>query len=1192
MSVADESPTADARERLERFCSGFLADRVVARSIRSDSDPESEPPQKDKYGFALPSTHPYPGLRSFTTREARLFFGRQAEADELRGRLSASNVVVVLGGSGSGKSSLVLAGVLPRLNDVGRIPSRTGRWYAATFRPGDSPCERIIQAIWTDICQPLLSLDGGPLAFTEIMLPSHGPGPAGVETIKSKIFSLLKPEGSLTIAGIVAFLDTLEAVDERLAKLRSSLRSGRINLLLLIDQFEELFRDRLRRDKKEDIERVVDLLEYARNNPKGPLVIIATLRSEELHRCAEFDRLAPIVNQGFYLIDHPKISALTEAAVKPGRQTLLDWDVDLKDDGTTRASKVIAEGEHAPFSIGFLEKLKHWVERFQGDDTPPGVQAGIHHRHQADFLPLFQHMLRISWSAAVDRWHTEQLDHPTVEPADIENWVDNKKNRVAELRSWLTSLGTHFEVPELSAGSHNMLELCFDTGFAIAISEAITGKSWDKLEKWPPTSEAMKQRLRATQLILVALATRDDKGNDARRPAKIEELLQASANLVDRKTIENVISYFKARNYLRGGNDGDPYDVNHEALIRNSSEYQAWLAEAKHVADSLYDAHAALTAGAYESTVKARGEKKWQEWFRKRYSSFMLRPFSDAAERLSDDSCRHLEPIFGADAVFDPDWMAERAELPGTKKERRESVQNLTTAWKNAHRWRVDFAAGQKGRLGPVQWVATRVKRFWTEAKRVSPKPFEGGHDRARQTSKQTAVALSGRELLWAKLGLVFAATPLALIVIAASGYVYNEWSSSRDALEVLSVTSEAGYPRLGLGNEQNQMQIIKSGKRIEQLQRKFFPSERQKQALTVAEAAFGVTARYYLDQFFFEEAAPKPTGRELECIRFDGNDDAIETRYRRTSAGARKFEVMLGENKRLIPKSGEATAEILDRETTQVLVGKSIACGVQELNFLIVWTQLEEVSIPLVYPVHWYRFEDREYAKIGSPIQPRHHRGLSSKIDEVRKKIASSLGSAELSVKGQDDKNSHWVVVTIDMPGAGSFALRFARGIENLMLVDEPKPPAALGECKRVSADDLQEIAECVSPSQQPKTIGINLFSQAFDRNTKSGVATRPCSDDEALCAHKIWVSHSPSVNNPFKIAGAELGYFLAPPIRNAGFWHGYLLLKDKENTYRSLAVENWLLLGILEQRPGPSNFDPATQRICKAFGCEKWPG
>ena len=57
-----------------------------------------------------------------------------------------------------------------------------------------------------------------------------------------------------------------------------------------------------------------------------------------------------------------------------------------------------------------------------------------------------------------------------------------------------------------------------------------------------------------------------------------------------------------------------------------------------------------------------------------------------------------------------------------------------------------------------------------------------------------------------------------------------------------------------------------------------------------------------------------------------------------------------------------------------------------------------------------------------------------------------------------------------------------------------------------------------------------------------------------------------------------------------NAGFWRGYLLLKDKDNTYRSVPVENWLLLKILEERPSPSNFDPAT--FCKAFECEKWPG
>ena len=60
--------------------------------------------------------NPYPGLRPFQDSEAHLFFGRAAQTDELLAELERSRFVAVLGSSGSGKSSLVKAGLLPALH--------------------------------------------------------------------------------------------------------------------------------------------------------------------------------------------------------------------------------------------------------------------------------------------------------------------------------------------------------------------------------------------------------------------------------------------------------------------------------------------------------------------------------------------------------------------------------------------------------------------------------------------------------------------------------------------------------------------------------------------------------------------------------------------------------------------------------------------------------------------------------------------------------------------------------------------------------------------------------------------------------------------------------------------------------------------------------------------------------------------
>jgi len=71
---------------------------------------------------------PYPGLVAFGPEDAGLFFGRDQETDDISRRVQQQNFLLVVGPSGSGKSSLVSAGVLPRL-------TRDGRWLVQTLRP-------------------------------------------------------------------------------------------------------------------------------------------------------------------------------------------------------------------------------------------------------------------------------------------------------------------------------------------------------------------------------------------------------------------------------------------------------------------------------------------------------------------------------------------------------------------------------------------------------------------------------------------------------------------------------------------------------------------------------------------------------------------------------------------------------------------------------------------------------------------------------------------------------------------------------------------------------------------------------------------------------------------------------------------------------------------------------------------------
>ena len=96
---------------------------------------------------------PYPGMRYFTDREARVFFGREAEIDKIILALSNLSYFWIIGNSGSGKSSLIFAGVKPRL------AKNKGDWLFRHMRPGKFPTQNLASTICSAEGKPLNPLE-------------------------------------------------------------------------------------------------------------------------------------------------------------------------------------------------------------------------------------------------------------------------------------------------------------------------------------------------------------------------------------------------------------------------------------------------------------------------------------------------------------------------------------------------------------------------------------------------------------------------------------------------------------------------------------------------------------------------------------------------------------------------------------------------------------------------------------------------------------------------------------------------------------------------------------------------------------------------------------------------------------------------------------------------------------------------
>jgi hypothetical protein len=119
-------------------------------------------------------TSPYRGLGAFGERDAGLLFGRESAAtdvlERMSQRLAGTGLVVVSGVSGAGKSSLLRAGVLPRLRGAGLGSApEAASWPCLVFTPGRRPLEelavRVAPAAGADAAMVLPGLAADPAGF-------------------------------------------------------------------------------------------------------------------------------------------------------------------------------------------------------------------------------------------------------------------------------------------------------------------------------------------------------------------------------------------------------------------------------------------------------------------------------------------------------------------------------------------------------------------------------------------------------------------------------------------------------------------------------------------------------------------------------------------------------------------------------------------------------------------------------------------------------------------------------------------------------------------------------------------------------------------------------------------------------------------------------------------------------------------
>jgi Novel STAND NTPase 1/TIR domain len=222
--------------------------------------------------------NPFQGLAPFGSERSHLFFGRDEEVDQMLEAMVASPFLALVGQAGSGKTSLLQAGLLPALRR-GRFHAGdrwVERWRIAYMRPQDDPFRELAKAL------PDLGPDLEPLARQELRRKAERKLNAGVEGLEECVHALVG------------------------AGTRS---------LIVVDQFEELF---TRTERPELRRRFLDGLFRAMGGSGDRQVhVLLSMRADYYGHAFEHARLPGLLARNQFPLRSPHASLIKEIVEKP-----------------------------------------------------------------------------------------------------------------------------------------------------------------------------------------------------------------------------------------------------------------------------------------------------------------------------------------------------------------------------------------------------------------------------------------------------------------------------------------------------------------------------------------------------------------------------------------------------------------------------------------------------------------------------------------------------------------------------------------------------------------------------------------------------------------------------------------------------------------------------------------------------------
>jgi WD40 repeat protein len=459
---------------------------------------------------------PYPGLRPFNEEESIFFKGREEHIDKIISQLQEKKFLMVTGASGDGKSSIIYAGLIPR-SRAGFFKTRFNNWLIVDFRPERSPLRNLASAL------------NNTLEFND------------VDTLTDELsygFSSLVKIYKESKCYVDTNSDSFKNNSE---DKKQELKNSGANLLILVDQFEELFTNSENfsngKPSLEAITLINLIIETTKLAEKEnlPVYIVCTMRSDYIGDCAAFKGLPELIVYSQFFVPRLKRQEIHRAILEPAKLS-----------GNKIANRLI-------------ERLINEL----GDGL--------------DQLPILQHALNRIWKVHVDDGAPEMdiIHYAKVGGLDGSLLPDDQK---AVFMNWYA---------QQPLFKQKILEVASLTNVLNAHARELFETAVDYCRRHINRDISKEEAQNILQKIFTCL-TKINDGRAVRNRSSVHEIKHIIGGKLDNGLIEGLVNpYREPENTLLKPfitdvaetqilKDSDILDITHESLIRNWTELVSW----------------------------------------------------------------------------------------------------------------------------------------------------------------------------------------------------------------------------------------------------------------------------------------------------------------------------------------------------------------------------------------------------------------------------------------------------------------------------------------------------------------------------------------------------------------------------------------------------------------------------------------